>query len=512
VREAWSALRPTPVAGEVRRMVRWWSARWFVRLVGTALGLALVASTAYSWSEPRRTPVTAEVPSLDRLDAALVAAGSYLDGLYRELPDGRAIVAEYYGLPLVARVGGSPAWTRPGDPGLRIDAGEVSRVRETALFRYDVAGEREKVVLFVSTRWARSTLHVEVGQVDGPLADVRLGLGDLPLAHWPAGSARRSAAVTLSHAERHRLQSLRYTVRHVAMMSESAYAYRGEPGRSQRLAALVADAGYDADADVYAPAWGRSPEQPDDFAFAASVYRDCTDPAVVAAMPTGRSYYPYQSKVCAVPTPGYVAMSREDPLVPLATALHVVTKYDDPHRRYSDGEHLNETPARVAAQMEQRFRKQHGIPECLLGACGSTATSTLRSALFGMLETELGYERGDDVSRTYADAVATRLLNAQVGPDGLVPTTTYGQLLRPQEAGGFYTRVSAAGFAGEPPSFVSEQMDRVASALDIRPEYVGDISTNAETTLVVYAFLVRYRCARYDVGCAEGAEPTELLR
>ena len=222
-------------------------------------------------------------------------------------------------------------------------------------------------------------------------------------------------------------------------------------------------------------------------------------------MPEAPTYYPYQSKVCAIPTRGYVAMSREDPLVPLAQGLHILQRYADPEHEYSDGEHLNTTPAGIAGQMEGRFRRLQGISECLPGSCDSGSTSTLRTAVFGSLEAELGYRRGDDVSRTYADAVAAALLKVQIGPDGLIPTTTYGELYRPYEAGGFFTHVSADGRAGEPPSFTRRQLTNLASALDIRPEYVGDISTNSETTLVVYAFLLRYRCARFAVGCQGGS-------
>jgi hypothetical protein len=218
-------------------------------------------------------------------------------------------------------------------------------------------------------------------------------------------------------------------------------------------------------------------------------------------MPEAPFYYPYTSKVCAIPTWGYVAMSREDPLVPLAQGLHILDRYADPLREYSDGEHLNSTVVDLAADMEHRFRDSGGIAECLPGSCDSGSTSTLRTVLFGMLETDLGFGRGDETSRTYADAVAARLLDQQVGPDGLIATTTLGELYRPDQAGGFFTHVDADGRSGEPDSFTRQQMSRLAGVLDIRPEYVGEIATNAETTLAAYAFLVRYRCARFGAGC-----------
>jgi hypothetical protein len=195
-------------------------------------------------------------------------------------------------------------------------------------------------------------------------------------------------------------------------------------------------------------------------------------------------------------------MSREDPLAPLAQGLHVLDRYADPEHRYSDGEHLHATVLQLAEEMERRYRAHGGIAECLPGSCDSGSTSTLRTVLFGLLETKLGFGRGDEVARTYADAVASRLLAQQVQPDGILPTTTLGDLYRPDQVGGFFTHVAGDGRSGEPDSFTRQQMSTLADILDIRPEYVGEIATNAETTLAAYSFLVQYRCARFGVGCA----------
>ena len=317
----------------------------------------------------------------------------------------------------------------------------------------------------------------------------------------PRRTLQRAATIRIGPADYPELKSLRYTIRHVTMMSVSEYRYRGQTARADRLATVVDQTGYDLGADVYSPVWGLGTDQPDDYMFATAVYRDCTDPTVADSMPQSPLFYPYQSKVCTIPTWGYVAMSREDPLVPLAQALHMMEKHGDPGRTYSDGEHLRVTSQSLADSLEQRFRDQGGIPECLPGSCDTASTSTLRTALFGMLETDLGFNRGDEISRTYADAVAASVLEDQVGPDGMIPTTTLGTLYRPDQVGGFYTHVSG-DVSGEPSSFTRRQMSSLAAALDIRPEYAGEIATNAETTLATYAFLVRYRCARYAVGCS----------
>ena len=505
------ATRGVRLEAPLRRLVRWWSVRWLVRLGAAVLALVLLLDIVVSWSADDREAMAGAPPSRADLDAAITAAEGYLDPLYRELPDGGAVVSEYYGFPLVAHFPAAEVWIRAGDDAVRITGGELGRDRESAVFRYAVPGEVELVTVLAVIRWERPSgrATVEVSQISGGRVPMTVQLDDRVLASWPAGSEDRVASVALKPSDYGSIRSLRYTIRHVAMMSELSYRRRGDEDRAARLSRVVDRAGFDPDTDVYAPAWGRGLRQPDDFVFAASIYRDCTPAVVRDAMPVGHTYYPYQSKVCTITTPGYVAMSREDPLVPLNAALHVIEKYDEPERRYSDGEHLNVTPVGIAGQMEGRFRSRDGIAECLPGSCDAGSTSTLRTAMFGALETELGFRHGDEVSRTFADATAAALLKVQVGPDGLVPTTTYGEIYRPHEAGGFFTHVSTDGRAGEPPSFTRRQLDHLASALDIRTEYVGDVSTNAETTLVVYAFLLRYRCARFGAGCEAGSGQTE---
>lgn len=504
MRDVLRAVRGERLPPAVRRLLRWSSIRWAIRICGAVLALVIVGELAVSSASGGREPAAGAPPTRLQLDTAIAGAEHYLDGLYRDLPDGRAVVSEYYGLPVRVRFPALGVWMRPGDPGLSILSGEQSRLRESYIFEYEAAGLSEPVRLLVVVRWSSpaGTASIMASQVGGDAVEpMDVWLGDRQLAGWGSQEALREATTRIGPADYAGLKSLRYTVRHVTLMSVSEYRYRGETERSDRLAAVVDDTGYDVDADVYSPVWGLGLDQPDDYMFATEVYRDCTDPAVTEAMPDSPTYYPYQSKVCTIPTWGYVAMSREDPLVPLAQALHILEKHGDPDRSYSDGEHLRVTAVGLAGELEKRFRDQGGIPECLPGSCDSASTSTLRTVLFGMLETDLGFRRGDETSRTYADAVAASVLDDQVGPDGLIPTTTLGTLYRPDQVGGFYTHVSGDE-SGEPSSFTRRQMSSLAAALDIRPEYAGEIATNAETTLATYAFLVRYRCARYGTGCA----------
>ncbi|MCW2776059.1 MAG: hypothetical protein JWN91_4385 [Nocardioides sp.] len=502
--EVLGAIRGERLEPALRRLARWWSVRWLVRLSGAGLALVLLVELALSWGAGDRRPIEADPPSLAEVDASLALAEHYLDGLYRDVGAERAVVSEYYALPLRVYFTGPRLWVRPGDRQVTIIGGEQSRLRESYVFQYDVPGVTDPVQLLTVVRWDDTSgdADVEVSQVGGDADEPMIvELGDQPLAQWRPDLIERSASIVVTPETYSDLKSQRYTIRHVAMMSASAYRYRGMTGRAKRLDTLVHRSGYDPDADVYSPIWGRGATQADGFVFDPSVYRDCTDASVASSMPESPTYYPYQSKVCAIPTRGYVAMSREDPLVPLAQGLHILQRYADPEHEYSDGEHLNNTVDGLVADMERRYRGAGGIAECLPGSCDSGSTSTLRTVLFGMVETDLGFGLGDDTSRTYADAVAEALLDQQVGSDGLIPTTNLGDLYRPDQTGGFYTHVSSDGRSGEPDSFTRRQMSSLASALDIRPEYVGEIATNAETTLAAYAFLVRYRCARFGVEC-----------
>ena len=69
---------------------------------------------------------------------------------------------------------------------------------------------------------------------------------------------------------------------------------------------------------------------------------------------------------------------------------------------------------------------------------------------------------------------------------------------RPLQAGGFLIAWDERG-ANVPTRStpITELMER----LNAPEEYLGLIATNAETTLSVWAFLIRYRCLRYNVGC-----------
>ncbi|MGB0100355.1 MAG: hypothetical protein WBP61_08745 [Nocardioides sp.] len=505
MRDLVEAVRGARLQPGVRRLLRWWTARWLVRLGTAAVALVLLVELVAAWGDGDREQVTSSVaPSRERVDAAIADAERYVDRLYREVAPGRAVVSEYYGLPLRALVGSPGKWVRPGDPELSITSGEQSLLRESYLFEYvlDPAAP-DPVELLTVVRWDQDdgSAEIEVSQVGGDLDEpLSLSLDRRRLAEQRPSSTERVFSTRVAGDEYQLLRSLRYTIRHVTMMSAAAYAFRDRPDRARPLAALVRETGYDPEADVYSPIWGRGEREPDDFVFDESVYRDCTDPEVVPSMPESDGFYPYQSKVCTIPTWGYVAMSREDPLAVLAQGLHVLQRYGDPEHEYSDGEHLNTTVIDLVTEMERRYRTWGGIAECLPGSCDTGATSTLRTVLFGMIETELAFGRGDEVSRTYADQIAADLLEHQVGQDGIVPTTRLGDLYRPAQAGGFFTHVSNDR-AGEPDSFTRKQMNLLADLLDIRPEYTGEITTNAETTLVAYAFLVHYRCARFGTDC-----------
>lgn len=157
----------------------------------------------------------------------------------------------------------------------------------------------------------------------------------------------------------------------------------------------------------------------------------------------------------------------------------------------------------LARDLEATFRKQGtGVPACLTRSyCFFGRASGVRTFQFGVLETLLGYRFGDGVGRSYADAVARIALGVQVGDDGLVHTqdTTY---YRPAAVGSFYLNWDRRLRLSLGRSVPGRSLARgLYQRLDMPPEYRGLIASNAETTLTAYAFLVRYRCERYGVGC-----------
>ncbi|MGX6449330.1 hypothetical protein ACVU7I_14880, partial [Patulibacter sp. S7RM1-6] len=322
-----------------------------------------------------------------------------------------------------------------------------------------------------------------------------LALQERRIATVRAADVGRPRAVLVPLADRGRFRSHRFTVRHGTNDGEQYEAYRGRTARRAALATTSRAGGFPRGRDIYAAMWNASAAWGDEAPFSPDAYADCR-----GELPADSRTYPYASKTCVLPTRTFVWLSSLDPLTRLLQAVHVLVRHGDPHRRYRDTDHRDVSVAGEVGRWERLFRTQEGIPRCSPVNCDETWSSGVRTAVFGALETELGYRHGDAVSRTYADRVAALVLRTQIGRGGLV-RSAYGTFSRPLEAGGFAIAWRRNGLIGFSPSVVSRSLDRLTNELSMPREYVGFVASNAETSMAAYAFLARYRCARFGTGC-----------
>ena len=144
-------------------------------------------------------------------------------------------------------------------------------------------------------------------------------------------------------------------------------------------------------------------------------------------------YYPYNSKVCRSLAVWDTA-ARQDHLMPPLTALHILNKYGDPDRPYKNPRTYGvsyTTPREEAKYLESKWNGS-GIPNFGRDAKYSSA---LRTDIFWMLETILGYQYGDPSSRTWADTVAAQAMYRVWGlppyTNDTVYTEDWGEIARP---------------------------------------------------------------------------------
>jgi hypothetical protein len=296
-------------------------------------------------------------------------------------------------------------------------------------------------------------------------------------------------------ADRSAFASWRYTNRHAAAGMRELLLYWGQASSARALGSSLEKAGFHLGQDIYAPLWGSGVRFGDDMPYRASAYRDCS-----VHQPSIGGFYPYRSKVCRVPLRVYRWLSAQDPLLRAIQAIHVLNRHHDPNYRYSDLDHRNLTPSKTAQSLERAWGPT-GIPQCSPFGCEDRWVSAVRTATFGTLETILGYQYGDPDSRAWADAAARTLLRVQVDHEGWMEADGR-RYYRPLNAGGFYTVWDSEFQNSQSFSFFGEFLrEELLEPLNMPPEFTGVIPSNAETTIAAVAFLARYRCQRYGVGC-----------
>jgi hypothetical protein len=462
---------------------------WIV-LVTIALG-----GVWSSFERPSRRTIATPAPSLAALTRAIALAGPFIDGLYAPRADGTAAMAEYYGLPVRVRLDDGP-WLLPGEAENRVR--RVSSVRDRDVS--DLTFRTGDAVLTgrLTVDWRAAPAPVRITFVPRALRGARratLALQERPLVAVGPGDAGRRLVALVPGDRRALFRSFRFTVRHATNDGEQYELLRGRRDRAARLGATARAGGFPAGRDIYAALWNASGAWGDDMPVSPAAYADCDHRLV----PDDATYL-YRSKTCALPSRAYLWLSTFDPLVGMLHGLHVLQRHGDPGRRYDDLDRDGVSVAAEIGRWERLFRAQDGMPRCSPASCDLTWSSGVRTAVFGALETELGYGHDDRISRTYADRTAAVVLGTQIRAPGVMDTA-YGTLQRPLQVGGFAIAWRPGGRLGFSPKLLARSIDRAADALSMPKEYTGFVASNAESALAAYAFLVRYRCRKYAVGC-----------
>jgi len=509
---------------------RWRRSAALVLVAGT-LATAMVAGSVVAVVDrlgaatpPRPRPLAA--PSLSSLNAAIARGEVFLGGLYKPLGRAGAVQSEHYGLPIRVRFGTQGPWVllgqgdgSPCPPG---SCPSATRIR-TLASTYDseayeltsaTPARADGLRLRADVDWDaggdRYEVRVAVLGFDAPAAPAEVWLDDVRLGSFrpgPAAAGQPAVARRFPVRDVGHLRSLRYTVRHATQLAWMHAVSRDDTARATALARFMLAAGFVPGRDLRAAIFGRGRDTPTDFGYRHEPFLDAYGDCSLDPPATPRAY-PYRSKACVADVRPYLLAARHDTLLPAIEALQALNRGESPDSRYRDQSALlpmaTTSASRTADALERRFdRLGFGIPRCTPWACDTKRASALRTFAFGMLEATLGYRGGELARRPYADAVANLALSVQIGDDGVLRAADR-VLYRPALRGGFLSYWDRDRRYLRPNGIAQSVADR----FNMPPEYLGVRPTDSETGFDAYAFLVLYRCARYQVGCKlVGATP-----
>ncbi len=302
----------------------------------------------------------------------------------------------------------------------------------------------------------------------------------------------------------------RYTVRHGQQLARNSRHTMADHDLAARTGQTADLLGYPW--DLYDPIYGLNADKPDDFVFWNETYHDCdllaqgkgiNNPHPWGMATAGtyvQTYYPYESKVC-LQRDTYILASRIDYLAPALQAIHILNKYGDPDHAYTNpsllnGLGLSVTPRVIARWLESKWNG-YGLPA--FGKDPAYA-SAVRTNVFAILETILGYKFGDITSRAYADQTMQILIQVQIGeapfPQYALETTEDGYLIRPNYAGAQFAGWTTGGsypYGMPPRQFIAELIDQ----LGMPSEVEGVAPSNLETTATYMQALRVYEFFRW---------------
>lgn len=495
----------------VALLIRW---RYFVTAM-VVMGLMTVATTGTlvgtrdAGNQTGKLPTLA-APSLESLDQSIELGRRFLGSLYKPLPGGMAVQSEASGVPFKAHFVKSDAWVLMGEekevcPASNCEAStslepiETGEKDEKYKITFNTGATNEALRVAVAINWAYQPNQFQINLTPEKVAEpVELWLDSTKLTTYSPTQKEKS-----SHSFRNENQSqmrmLRFTIRHA---TQEAYMYWSTYGRDPKKAAALSrfleSNGYTPGYDMRAPIFGRSRQLPDDLPFDGKAYPDCDHIASSSAFA-----YAYRSKVCLF-RDTYLEAGARDPFLQAWQAFTTLAKYNDPNHELADGGWWlqGDTPRDVATHLQGQWnRTGYGIPKCTPFSCSEM--SSIRTSVFGALQTELGYTHGNAASQKFADAAATMIVKTQIGPSGQFLMKD-GTFYRPAQVGAYL-----AAWDTDDPRFVVPSTPKVVTGIaflvtqsqPIPPEYLGLIPSNSETSFDALAFLYRYRCAKYKVSC-----------
>lgn len=285
------------------------------------------------------------------------------------------------------------------------------------------------------------------------------------------------------------LSSLRYTTRHGLYLGYMWTLINNDTSRIKALQETLDIFDFQELNDIYAPIFGMGKNLSDNFVYNANrsgPYKDCYEDFL-----NSLNAYRYTSKVCVTDPKYYIEYAKSnDWLSQGLQAIHLLNKYDNPDLVTDD---IKSSPRQIARMMEAHWNG-YGIshPSDLSVASG------LRTAVFLILETLLGYDFNDTKSRELADKSFQILDKPQIKENGLFISSDDNQYLRPYQTGGYFTHWTK-DFKFKDASH--SVYDYVLDLFNTPSENPDIIVSNVETNVVILQSIRVYECYRENDDC-----------
>lgn len=326
----------------------------------------------------------------------------------------------------------------------------------------------------------------------------RLLLGDTLLWNDVASTPMwQTASVTSPIGGRY--ASARFTIRHATDLGALFYNYYTDPWKVFELTNTINQYGFNQVPDIYTPMFESGSTAADNYMYTTSAYHDCSlwNQGMDSTITLGynKYHYPYESKVCATGVLPYIELSKADYLVPALQAIHILNKYGNADHAYTSPSGIGTTTPRQIARWIETKWNGYGIP--VFGK-DSTVSSSVRTNAFLALEAKLGYQFGDNTSKTYADDTANVLMRVQWGSPPFTQwsgvTEEYGALFRPIHTGGELLMWDSTLTLYPSGGLLSDVVDMFS----MPNEAIIPQPSNSESTFTYWAALELYKKYKYN--------------